>query len=129
MTRSKNVFHKKPHSIESAKICIKFPNLIAKKKGFLNRESINYGISTRRVFIMDGANFTIGFIYALILFTLFITLKSDGQWQKILPFMTLMALSYAALLIAVTLALLVVLKIVIDLTSRLKNQTEVCFFT
>ena len=107
---------KKPHYIESAKICIKFPNLIA-KKGFLNRESINYGISTIGVFIMDGANFTIGSIYALILFTLFITLKSDGQWQKILPFMTLMALSYAVLLIAVTLALLVVLKIAIDLTN------------
>ena len=78
---------------------------------------------------MEGANFTIGFIYGLILFSIFLILKSDGAWQKLLPFMTLMALAYAALLIAVTLALLVVLKIVIDLTSRLKNETEGMFFT
>ena len=98
------------------------------KKGFLNRQSINYGISTIRVFIMDGANFTIGSIYALILFTLFLIFNCDYQWQNMLPVMTLMTLSYVALLISVTLSLLVVLKIVIDLTSRLKNQTEGMFF-
>ena len=127
MTTSKNVFNKKPHYIESAKICIKFPNLIA-KKGFLNRESINYGISTIGVFIMDGANFTVGSIYALILLTLFLIFNCDHQWENIASVMSLMTLSYLALLISITLSLLVVSKIVIDLTSRSKNETETGMF-
>ena len=77
---------------------------------------------------MDGPNFTIGVIYGLILFTLFLILKSDGAWQKILPFMTLMVLAYTALLIEVTLVLLVVLKIAIDPTNRLNNPPEGMFF-
>ena len=80
---------------------------------------------------MDGPNFTIGVIYGLIVFTLFLTLKSNDAWQQILPFMTLLALAYTALLIAVTLLMLVVLKIafdIIDLINRLNNPPEGMFF-
>ena len=77
---------------------------------------------------MDGANFTVGSIYALILFTLFLIFNCDYQWQNIASVMSLMTLSYVALLISVTLSLLVVSKIVIDLTSRSKNETETGMF-
>ena len=77
---------------------------------------------------MDGANFTVGSIYALILFTLFLIFNCDHQWENIASVMSLMTLSYVALLISITLSLLVVSKIVIDLTSRSKNETETGMF-
>ena len=77
---------------------------------------------------MDGANFTVGSIYALILLTLFLIFNCDHQWENIVSVMSLMTLSYLALLISITLSLLVVSKIVIDLTSRSKNETETGMF-
>ena len=80
---------------------------------------------------MDGPNFSIGAIYGLLLFTVFLILKSDGAWQKMLPYLTLMALAYTTLIIAVTLVLLVVLRIafdIIDQINELNNQPEGMFF-
>ena len=80
---------------------------------------------------MDGPNFSIAAIYCLLLFTVFLISKSDGAWQKMLPYLTLMALSYAALIISVTLVLLVVLRIsfdIIDQINGFNNPPEGMFF-
>ena len=70
---------------------------------------------------MDGPNFTIGAIYGLIGFTLFLILKSDDAWQQILPFMTLLALAYTTLLIAVALLMFVLLKVAFDICDLIRH--------
>ena len=120
MTRFKNVFHKKPHSIESAKICIKFPNLKAKKrlsKSWVNKlwnqynKRVQYGWTQ----FYNRCHLWINSLH------LFLILKSDDAWQQILPFMTLLELAYTTLLIAVALLMLVLLKIAFDICDLIRH--------
>ena len=116
------MFYKKPQSIESAKIRIKFPNLLYKKRGFLSSQS-NWGISRTIRFdsetTMDRANFTIGCLYALFLFTLFLIIQSDSVFIQMLPLMAFLALGYILLLLLVCLIILWLLKTLIDIYDLL----------
>ena len=125
------MFDKKPHSIESAKLGIKFLNLMAKKRrrGFLNSESINYGISTRKGSGIDGPNFTIAALYRLLVFTFILIIKSSPEWQHVLPLMLMLANMYLTFIIVGVLLTIALLKILIDIIYLLKTlQMKVCFF-
>ena len=118
------MFDKKLHSIESAKLGIKFLKFDSKKRrrGFLNSESINYGISSRRGFGMDGPNFTIAVLYGLFVFTIVLIYKSSVEWRNILPIMLILALAYTAFLIMSVLLVIALMKIIFDLFDHLLDN-------
>ena len=87
------------------------------KRGFLSSQS-NWGISRTIRFdsetTMDGANFTIGCLYGLFLFTLFLIIQSDSVFIQMLPLMAFLALGYILLILLVCLIILWLLKTLID---------------
>ena len=80
---------------------------------------------------MLGPQITIGVIFALALFTIFVIIKSEDGWKGILPIIFLSALASIFMVVSMVLIMLVPLKILFDLIKVINdayNPPEGMFF-